>query len=159
MGQLSQTINSQPLTTANTSTSLARYTPAIGRSLLALIFIASGLGKIGGWEQTAGYMASKGMPLVPLFLFGAIALELLGGLSILLGYKARIGAIALMVFLLPATLIFHAFWSYEGMQQQLQMIQFLKNVSIFGGLLLVLAHGAGPLSFDAKAAQRQSEAV
>jgi putative oxidoreductase len=157
MSNISQTIQPQPLTTASdASSALARYTPAIGRSLLALIFIASGLGKIGGWEQTAGYMASKGMPLVPLFLAGAIALELLGGLSILLGYKARIGALALMVFLVPATLIFHAFWTYQGMQQQLQMIQFLKNLSIMGGLLLVLAHGAGPLSLDQRGAREAS---
>lgn len=88
----------------------------------------SGLGKISGWEQTAGYMASKGMPLVPLFLVGAIVIGVVRGLSVLLGLKARIGATALLIFIIPASLIFHSFWAYEGMEQQTQMVMFMKNL-------------------------------
>ena len=108
----------------------------------------SGLSEIGGWEQTAQYMASKGMPMTSLFLLGAILLEVGGGLSVLLGFRTKIGAIALILFLIPATFIFHNFWSFDGMEQQTQMIMFMKNLSIMGGLFLVLVLGAGPLSFD-----------
>jgi putative oxidoreductase len=92
---------------------LERFAPLAGRILLAQIFIASGLSKIGAWEQTAAYMASKHMPLVPFFLLMAILFEVGGGLSVALGYKARFGAAALIVFLIPATLIFHNFWTLE----------------------------------------------
>jgi putative oxidoreductase len=124
------------------------WAPLLGRICLSAIFLLSGFNKIANWEQTAGYMQSKEMPLVPLFLAGAIVLEVVGGLSVLLGYKARIGALLLLVFLIPATLIFHNFWALTGQEQQLQMIQFLKNVAIAGGLLLMLGFGAGPVSFD-----------
>jgi putative oxidoreductase len=127
-----------------------RFVPLLGRILLALIFLISGLGKIFDWQGTAGYMASKGMPLIPFFLLGAIVLELVGGLAVLLGFKARIGALLLIVFLIPATLIFHNFWTLTGMERQIQMIMFLKNLAIMGGLLLVVGLGPGPLSLDEK---------
>ena len=125
-----------------------RFTPLLGRFLISSIFIMSGFSKIGGWEQTAGYMASKGMPAVALFLAGAIIFEVLGGLSVLLGFKARLGAIALIIFTIPAALIFHNFWAFEGMEQQTQMIMFMKNLAIIGGLLLITSFGSGPLSID-----------
>lgn len=124
-----------------------------GRILLGLIFVVSGLGKIPGWNETAQYMASKGMPLVPLFLVGAIVVEIVGGLSLWLGYKARWGALLLIVFLIPATLIFHNFWTLEGMDRQVQMIMFLKNLAIMGGLFLVIGLGPGGYSLD----QRQKQ--
>jgi len=127
-----------------------RFVPLLGRILLALIFLISGLGKIFDWQGTAGYMASKGMPLIPFFLLGAIVLELAGGLAVLLGFKARIGALLLIVFLIPATLIFHNFWTLTGMERQIQMIMFLKNLAIMGGLLLVVGLGPGPSSLDEK---------
>ncbi len=127
---------------------LERFTPLAGRILLAQIFLASGLSKIGGWEQTAGYMASRGMPLVPLFLVLAILLEVGGGVSVLLGYKTRLGAAALIVFLIAVTLIFHNFWTYPEPEQQIQMIMFMKNLAIMGGLALLVGRGAGPLSLD-----------
>jgi len=129
---------------------MTRYLPLAGRILLSLIFVISGLGKIPAWNQTAGYMAAKGMPLVPLFLIGAICIEVGAGLSVMLGFRAKVGAWALMVFLVPATLIFHTFWTYPPAEQQVQMANFLKNVSILGGLLLVAAFGAGPVSMDAR---------
>src|ERR1700759_3676603 len=127
-----------------------RVTPLAGRALLSAIFLLSAVGKATQWDGTAGYMAAKGMPLVPFFLARALAFELLGGLSVLLGYKAHYGALALAFYLIPVTLIFHNFWAFDGMQRQMEMINFLKNVSIFGGLLAVAAHGAGPLSIDSK---------
>ncbi len=134
---------------------LQYVTPLAGRAGLSLIFLLSAFGKLMNLSGTAGYMASKNMPLVPLFLAGAIAFELLGGLSVLLGFKARWGAAALIFFLIPATLIFHNFWAYEGMEQQMQMINFLKNVAIGGGLLTLIAHGSGPLSLEGGSNKRE----
>jgi putative oxidoreductase len=129
-----------------------RWAPLIGRILLSLIFVMSGLQKITAWDQTAGYMAAKHMPVVPLFLTGAIALEVLGGLSVLTGFRARLGALALIVFLIPTTLIFHNFWAYTGQEQQMQMINFMKNLAILGGLFVVAGLGAGGLSLDSRSA-------
>jgi putative oxidoreductase len=140
-------------TTGSLVEKLQYITPLAGRGLVSLIFVMSAFGKITSWDGTAGYMASKGMPAIPFFLTMAILFELLGGLAVLTGYKARLGAVALIVFLIPATLIFHNFWAYQGMDQQMQMISFLKNLSIMGGLLLVTAFGAGPLSLDERAAK------
>ena len=134
---------------------VTKFTPLVGRLILAAIFLISGLGKIGNWGGTAGYMAAKGMPLVSLFLLGAIVIEVLGGASIVLGLKARLGALALIVFLIPVTLIFHNFWAFEGQAMQQQVIQFLKNLSILGGLLFVAVYGAGPVSFDSRLAREQ----
>ena len=127
-----------------------RISPLIGRVFLSVIFILAGLGKIGDWSGTAGYMASRGMPAIPLFLTLAIIFEVLGGFSLLLGFKTKIGALALFLFLVPATLIFHNFWTYPEAQQQMQKIMFLKNLAIMGGLLTLAAAGAGPLSLDGR---------
>jgi len=120
----------------------------IGRILLSLIFLISAAGKLFNFTGTAGMMSAKGFPVASLFLIGALAFELLGGLSVLTGYKARLGAAALIIFLIPVTLIFHNFWAYQGMEQQMQAAMFLKNLAIAGGLALVIAFGSGPLSVD-----------
>ncbi len=125
-----------------------RYAPLIGRILLSLIFLLSGLMKIPGWGDTAAYMAARGMPAAPVFLALAIALEMGGGLSVLAGYKARLGAAALIVFTIPTLWIFHNFWAYPLAEQQVQMVMFLKNLAIIGGLLLLAAFGPGPFSYD-----------
>lgn len=111
------------------------WTPRLGRLALGAIFLLSGLGKLADLSGTAAFMRSAHMPAVPFFLAGAIALEILGGLSVITGFKPRWGAAALILFLIPATVIFHGFWSYQGLERHLQMINFLKNVSIGGGLL------------------------
>lgn len=130
--------------------SFEKYSPLIGRIFFSIIFLMSGYNKIKGWDGTAGYMTAKGMPLVPLFLFGAIAFELLGGLSILLGFNAKLGALALIIFLIPTTLIFHDFWTLEGGARMTQQIMFMKNLTITGGLFMVLGLGSGPFSLDKK---------
>jgi putative oxidoreductase len=107
----------------------------LGRLGLGAIFLASGSGKLADLSGTAAYMHSAHMVAVPFFLAAAIAMELLGGLSIITGFMARWGALVLIVFLVPATLIFHNFWAFQGMERQMQTIQFLKNLSICGGLL------------------------
>lgn len=131
---------------------IERYTPLIGRVLLAALFLWSGLGKITGFEGTVGYMEAYGMPMASVLLVGAIAVEIGGGLLLLLGWQARLGSALLIAFTIPATLIFHNFWALEGMEQQMQQIMFFKNLAIIGGLLLVVGRGAGPLSLDRRAA-------
>lgn len=111
------------------------------RVLLSALFLMSGINKILNPAGTQQYMASYGMPLTGLFLMGAIALELAGGLSVLLGYKARWGAIALIIFLIPATLIFHT-----NFADQMQTIQFMKNLAILGGLLIIVQSGSGDIA-------------
>lgn len=115
----------------------------LGRILIAVIFFFSGVGKILDMEGTKQYMAANGMPAVTFFLIGAIILELLGGLLILIGCGSRIGAFLLIVFLIPTTFIFHM-----NLGEQLQMIMFLKNLAILGGLLMILAHGSGSFGVD-----------
>jgi putative oxidoreductase len=125
-----------------------RYAPLLGRILLGQIFLISGVTKIMNWTATEARMVSKVMPLVPLFLLGAIVCELVGGLSLLLGCKAQLGALLLFLFLIPTTLVFHNFWRYEGMKHKMQMINFMKNLAIMGGLAVVMGFGPGPLSID-----------
>lgn len=114
----------------------------VGRILLVWIFLTSGIGKIGNFDGTAQYMVKFGMPLTTFFLFGAILLLLVGSITIVLGYFTRFGAILILVFLIPTTLIFH------GADDPGQKIQFMKNVSMFGGLLILLSAGAGRYSLD-----------
>ncbi len=115
----------------------------VGRILLVLIFLNSGIDKIGNFEATTQYMAKFGMIYTSFFLFGAIVLELAGSLCVILGYFTRLGALLLLLFLVPATLLFHTNFS-----DRIQVIMFMKNVSMFGGCLLLLSMGPGRLSLD-----------
>lgn len=124
-----------------------RYLLTLGRIFIALIFLASGLGKVMDPAGTQAYMAQYGIPLTGLLYLGTVLFELGGGLSLLLGWKTRWGTGALILFLIPATLVFHT-----NLAEQQQVIHFLKNLAILGGLLLVAARGAGPLSLDARRA-------
>jgi putative oxidoreductase len=129
----------------------ARYLVMLGRVLLSIIFLLSGLGKIMDWDGNAKLMASQGMPLIPLLLAGAIIIELAGGLSVLLGWKVRWGALLLFLYLIPTTLIFHDFWAFSGPEMQTQLVNFLKNLSIMGGLLLVAAYDGAALVAEREA--------
>ena len=120
----------------------------VARILLSLMFIYSGFGKITGFEGTVGYIASKGLPLPQLMAIVAILCELGGGVLLLIGYKARWAALAIFVFLIPTTLIFHNFWASPPAEYQMQQINFMKNLAIMGGMLYVMAFGAGSLSID-----------
>jgi putative oxidoreductase len=134
-------------------------TALFGRIFLSAIFLMSGFAKITDWSGTAAHMDKEGMTAIPVFLAGAILLEIGGGLLILLGLWTRLGAAALIVFLVPATLIFHDFWTFEGQQRQQQMIQFMKNLALMGGLLMVAALGPGGYSFDHRWKARQTRTV
>lgn len=114
------------------------YASLLGRILMAAIFVMSGLGKIANPQGTQQYMAAMGMPMTGFFLIGAIFLELVGAISLVLGYWTRAGAVLLIIFMIPATLIFHTNFS-----DQVQVIMFVKNLAMTGGLLTVLAFGPG----------------
>jgi putative oxidoreductase len=113
-----------------------------------VIFIISGFGKISGFENTVGYIASKGLPMPQIVAAGTIALELGGGILLAIGYKARWAALAIAVFTLLAAVIFHNFWAVEAAQKMAQQINFLKNLAITGGMLMVFAFGPGRYSVD-----------
>ena len=123
----------------------------VARLGVGAIFLISGAGKLAAWSATAAFAGSKGVPTV--LLAAATVLELLGAISVITGWKARWGAAALVAFLIPVTLVFHNFWAAQGAEAQLQMSQFLKNVSIGGGLLAIFAAGPGALSVDARRAR------
>ena len=127
-------------------TTLANATELAGRVLLASLFLLAGLSKLGAYGATAAYMSSAGVPgaLLPV----VIATELLGALAIILGWKTRVAATLLAGFSLLTAFTFH-----NNLADQIQMIMFLKNVSIAGGLLLLVANGAGPLSLDRRFAK------
>jgi putative oxidoreductase len=119
-----------------------------GRILLAVIFIISGIGKITGFDGTVGYIASKGLPMAQLVAIATIVVEVGGGILLAIGYKARWAALALAVFTLLAAIIFHNFWAVEAAQKMNQQINFLKNLAIIGGMLMVFAFGPGRMSVD-----------
>jgi putative oxidoreductase len=124
----------------------------LGRFLFAMIFLMSGLSHFS--KQTIGYAASQGVPFASLAVPLSGIIALLGGLSILLGYRARVGAWLVVLFLIPVTLMMHNFWVVKDpMMAQMQMIMFMKNVSIIGGALLISQFGAGPFSLDARHSQ------
>lgn len=130
---------------------ISRLAQVVGRIALGAIFVISALGKLTNWHGTVGYAGTKGISEALLAI--ATALELLGGLSVILGFKARWGALALLIFLVPVTLVFHNFWAVGPAEQQAQIVNFLKNVSIAGGVLIVLARGAGAYSIDEASAR------
>jgi putative oxidoreductase len=128
-----------PMSTVKSVSELA------GRSLLSVLFLLSGLGKIGAYAATAAYMSSVGVPSVLLPV--VIATEVLGGLAIILGWQTRVTALLLAGYSLLTALVFHT-----NFADQIEMIMFLKNVSIAGGFLLLVVNGAGPLSVDRRLA-------
>jgi putative oxidoreductase len=120
----------------------------LARFLVAVIFLLSGVGKLFGFADTAQMMAGAGFPAPSVFLVGAIALEIVGGTLLLIGYKTRYAAVALIVFIIPATIIFHATGIGDPAHGQEQMINTLKNLAIIGALINFAADGAGAFAVD-----------
>jgi uncharacterized membrane protein YphA (DoxX/SURF4 family) len=140
---------------------IQRSVAFIGRFFLSMIFISSGFHQIMNWPETRQILAnvlndwtfiSMNSPLfhdlftqslssVTFLLGGAIFCQLIGGLSILLGIRVRMGAFLLILFIVPVTVLFHHFWLMQEPDRQAEMIEFMKNISILGGLLLLLAYG------------------
>jgi putative oxidoreductase len=125
--------------------STTRYLPFVGRLMIGLPFAMSGLGKLAAYGATTGMISAAGLPLPPLAFAVAVAVELGGGLLLIAGFRARSVAIALAVFSLATAISFHS-----NFADQNQMIHFLKNVMMAGGLLQIAAFGAGALSVDSR---------
>jgi putative oxidoreductase len=124
----------------------------VGRILLATLFVVSGIGKIAGFAGTAGYIASKGLPLAEVLAVATIVVEVGGGLALAAGWQARWAALLLAGFTLVASVIFHNFWDAPAAEAMNQRIHFLKNLSIVGGMLVVVAFGPGRLAVGRAAA-------
>jgi putative oxidoreductase len=136
------------MNSANDITTLA------GRILIAVIFLISGFFKVGGYAQLVGYATALHLPMPGVAIAAAAAVELACGLAILAGFKTRFVAWLLFLYLIPVTYVFHNFWAVQGQEQQTQMVNFLKNVAIMGGLLVLSVNGAGAYSADAKLAKK-----
>jgi putative oxidoreductase len=130
----------------------------VGRVLLALMFILAGFSKLGDISGTAGYIASGGLPLASVLAVVVGLLELLGGIAIAIGFHTRWAALALGLFTLAASLLFHKFWAVAPDQAFVQQLMFMKNLSVAGGLFIVAALGAGPVSLDARRAPQLARA-
>ena len=120
-----------------------KYIPLAARVCLCLIFLKAGISHILGYSGTVDMMTEQGLPIPDILLIFTIAFQILGGLSLLLGYKVAIGSILLILFLIPATLVFH--------NPASDINGFLKNIGLIGGLLMVIYAGAGALSIDGTA--------
>jgi len=128
---------------------IAGMTSVVGRVMIATIFLMSAVGnKIPNFNDVTVYMASKGVPAPNTSLVLAIIFLIAGSLSIILGYKARLGAGLIFVFLLLATFYFHDFWNLQGEDRQREMIQFMKNLSMTGAMVFLMANGSGLWSLD-----------
>ncbi|MDO8887543.1 MAG: DoxX family protein [Hydrogenophaga sp.] len=122
----------------------------LARLLLAALFLPAGISKISGFAGTAGYIGSVGLPMPELGAAIAIAVEVLGGIALIVGFGTRWAALALAVFTLVASFFFHAYWALPAEQQMMQQLMFMKNIGVVGGLLALAAFGAGAFSLDAR---------
>jgi len=129
--------------TENPTTPQQDWMALVARIFLAALFIIAGLGKLADPAGTIGYIASVGLPLPSVAYGGAAALEVLGGLAVLVGFKTRLAALAIAGFSLVSAGIFH-----NQLSDQIQFVMFMKNVAIAGGFLLLAAFGPGRYSFD-----------
>ena len=126
-------------------TSATRYLPVLGRILMCLIFVRGGYGKLSNPSGTIAYIAKGGLPLPAVAYIISVIIELGGGLALLVGFKTRFVAAVLAVFCVVTALAFHNDVADPG-----AMINFMKNMTMAGGFLFVVAHGAGPLSLDSR---------
>ena len=122
------------------------YAPLLGRIMIAFIFLQSGYDKVFNYGKTVALMQKMGVPMAEVLLVPSIVILLGGGLMILLGWHANWAALALIVFLIPATLYFHNYWGYPAAQHLNQFHHFVKNLAILGALFYIMGMGSGPVS-------------
>jgi putative oxidoreductase len=126
-----------------------KFVPVLGRILLALIFVLGGYNKLSTIGATSAQMASHGIPLASLLIYGVIALELGGGLMLMVGLLTRWVALVLFLYLISLAVIFHPYWAMPLEQAREQRAVFFEHVSMMGGMLYVFVYGAGVCSLDA----------
>ncbi|MBR7747788.1 DoxX family protein [Undibacterium baiyunense] len=124
----------------------------VARLLLAALFLPAGIAKITGFAGTVGYIESVGLPMATLAALAAIALEVAGGIALIIGLGTRFAALALAFFTLVASFIFHAYWAVPADQVYVTQLLFFKNIAVAGGLMSLAAWGAGGWSLDARRA-------
>lgn len=139
--------------------SYLRWFAPLARVSVAVIFMVSAMNKVVDPASSLAYMQANAVPAAPFFLYGAVFLEFFGGLGLILGWYTRVAALGLVVFLIPTTLIFHDFWTMEGLTAQTQQIMFLKNLAILGSALFFMTVGPGPISIDAWIQERKQRKV
>lgn len=135
--------------------SISKPLVVVPRVLLAAIFVSAGLSKLFGFDGTVAYIASQGLPMPMIIAALTVALEVLGGIAIIIGFKVRIAGLLLGLFSILAAFIFHSFWTLPPEQAYLQNIMFMKNLSMAGGLFLLTVFGAGGYSIDARIEGKQ----
>jgi putative oxidoreductase len=143
-----------PEPVAEGANTVTRYLPVIGRVLIGLPFVMSGLGKLAAYGPTTAMIAAVGLPVPPLAYLVAVVFELGGGLLLLAGYQVRPVALALAMFCVVAGVAFHSDFADKN-----QMIHFLKNVMMAGGLLQITAFGAGAISLDSRFSRARGTAA
>jgi putative oxidoreductase len=122
----------------------------IARLLMAALFLPAGIAKLTGFEGTVGYITSVGLPAPTLAALAALVLEIVGGAALIVGLGTRFVALALALFTLVASFIFHAYWSVPADQVFVTQLLFFKNIAVAGGLMALAAFGAGAWSLDAR---------
>lgn len=125
-----------------------KYIPVIGRTLFSLIFLMTIMGHFSA--KSIAYAESMNVPMAGVLVPLSGVIATLGALSIILGYKAKVGAWLIVIFLVPVTFFMHNFWSAPEAMMQIQMVMFMKNISMLGGALMIAYFGAGPVSIDNK---------
>jgi putative oxidoreductase len=140
---------------STTERRLSLYAVPIGRTLFSLIFIMSGINHFS--SGSVSYAANQGVPMADILVPISGIIALIGGLSILTGTHARVGAVLILMFLIPVTFIMHNFWAVsDPAMAQMQMTHFMKNIAMIGGAVLLAFYGAGPVSIDHHMAKRRS---
>lgn len=122
----------------------------LGRILISLIFFVTAYWKITHWELALGEMAFRHIPQPSIILFAACIIEFFGAISLVLGYKARLAGLVMGLFLIPVTYLFHDFWAFSGEQWTTELLMFLKNAGLIGGLFYIAANGAGSYALETK---------
>jgi len=122
----------------------------LGRLLFVALFLPAGVGKVIDFSGTVGYVASAGLPLPALGALAALLVEIIGSVALLLGLGTRYAAAVMTLFTLAASVFFHPFWSVPADQAFVTQLLFFKNIAVAGGLLTLVAHGAGGWSLDAR---------
>lgn len=129
---------------------IKEWGPLVGRVMISMIFLMSGMGKVFQFEAQVGYATSQGVPMASVAIALSALIEIAAVVMIVVGYKARLGAAALFLWMIPVSFMMHAFWTIaDPMSMQINMIMFMKNIAMMGAMLMIMSFGSGPKSLKA----------